>query len=369
LLGSVAHADFVILDDLIVDGSACVGFDCADGEAFSFDTIRLRENNLRIKFDDTSTGASFSRNDWQLTANDSSNGGQSKFSIDDVTGGRTPFTVEANAPTNSLYLEDTGDLGLGTNNPVVDIHTVEGDTPTLRLEQDGSSGFAPQTWDVAGNETNFFIRDVTNGSTLPFRIRPSAPTSSLTIDAEGNIGMGTSSPTADMDISRSGGRVQMRLVDSDSRDAWQIIMDEDGNGNEGLSFTREGTASREFRISPTGALFVNGAAHTVPDFVFDSNYDLMPLAEIESFILKNKHLPNVPSAADIKKNGLGLTGMQMTLLEKVEELTLHTISQEKMIDSQSQMINSQSQMIGSQNQMIAELAERMVALEAAELTD
>jgi hypothetical protein len=341
LLGSVAHADFVILDDLIVDGSACVGFDCADGEAFSFDTIRLRENNLRIKFDDTSTAASFSRNDWQLTANDSSNGGQSKFSIDDVTGGRTPFTVEANAPTNSLYLEDTGDLGLGTNNPVVDIHTVEGDTPTLRLEQDGSSGFAPQTWDVAGNETNFFIRDVTNGSTLPFRIRPSAPTSSLTIDAEGNIGMGTSSPTADMDISRSGGRVQMRLVDSDSRDAWQIIMDEDGNGNEGLSFTREGTASREFRISPTGALFVNGAAHTVPDFVFDSNYDLMPLAEIESFILKN---------------GLGLTGMQMTLLEKVEELTLHTISQEKMIDSQSDMIDSQ-------NQMIAELAERMVKLE------
>ncbi|HVS66471.1 MAG TPA: hypothetical protein VMT85_23545, partial [Thermoanaerobaculia bacterium] len=172
----VSSPDQVIPDDLIVQRSLCVGFDCVNNEDFGFDTIRLKENNLRIKFEDTSAGT-FPSRDWQLTANDSTNGGANRFSIDDIDGGRTPFTIEAAAPTNSLYVESDGDIGLGTANPVVRLHLVDGDTPALRLQQDGSSGFQQQTWDVAGNETNFFVRDASNGSTLPFRIRPGAPSS------------------------------------------------------------------------------------------------------------------------------------------------------------------------------------------------
>src|SRR6185369_3843988 len=55
-------------------------------------------------------------------------------------------------------------------------------------------GFTAQTWDIAGNEANFFVRDVTGGSRLPFRIRPGAPTSSIDIDASGEVGIGTASP-------------------------------------------------------------------------------------------------------------------------------------------------------------------------------
>ena len=141
----LARADQVILDDLIVDGSACIGQDCVNGESFGFDTIRIKENNLRIKAQDTSSTASFPSRDWQITFNDSSNGGQNKFSIDDIDGGRTPFTIEANAPSHSLYVDDGGRLGLGTSTPVVDVHIKSGNTPTTRLEQDGSSGFTPQT--------------------------------------------------------------------------------------------------------------------------------------------------------------------------------------------------------------------------------
>jgi len=195
-----ALADQVILDDLIIDGSACIGFDCVNGESFGFDTLRLKENNLRIKFQDTSSSASFPSNDWQITANDSSNGGANKFSIDDIDGGRTPFTLEAGAPSHSLYVDDGGRLGLGTNTPVVDLHIKSGNTPTLRLEQDGSSGFTPQTWDVAGNEANFFIRDATNGSTLPFRIFPGAPSNALNIATDGDVGIGTTSPVGRFDI-------------------------------------------------------------------------------------------------------------------------------------------------------------------------
>jgi len=74
-LTTSVQADQVIADDLIIQGSACVGFDCVNGESFGFDTIRLKENNLRIKFEDTSISASFPSNDWQLTANDTTNGG------------------------------------------------------------------------------------------------------------------------------------------------------------------------------------------------------------------------------------------------------------------------------------------------------
>ena len=199
-----SRKDQVILDDLIVDGSACVGLDCVNGESFGFDTLRLKENNLRVHFNDTSTTASFPGNDWRLVANDSSNGGSNHFSIEDSDAGRNPFRVEAGAPANALVVEADGDIGVGTLNPVVDMHIVSGNTPTLRLEQDGSNGFTPQTWDVAGNEANFFIRDATNGSTLPLQIKPGAPTATIFMAASGNVGIGTASPDDELDIQGAG---------------------------------------------------------------------------------------------------------------------------------------------------------------------
>ncbi len=191
---SLSAKDQVIADDLIVQGSECVGQDCVNNENFGFDTLRLKENNTRIKFEDTSNSGSFPTTDWQLTANDSTNGGADYFSIDDITDGKTPFKVLGNAPTNSIYVNSSGNVGLGTSSPVVELHIADGDTPTLRLEQNNSSGFAAQTWDVAGNETNFFVRDTTNGSKIPFKIIPGAPTNSLYVNNAGNIGVGTASP-------------------------------------------------------------------------------------------------------------------------------------------------------------------------------
>lgn len=67
----------------------------------------------------------------------------------------------------------------------------------------------------------------------------------------------------------------------------------------------------------------------VADYVFEPDYKLMPLAEVEAFTKTNKHLPEVPSAAEIEKSGLDLAKMNLLLLKKVEELTLHTIELEK----------------------------------------
>jgi hypothetical protein len=262
LASGTASADFVINDDLIVDGSACIGFDCVNGESFSFDTIRLKENNLRIKFEDTSTAASFPTTDWQLTANASANGGASKFSIDDISGSRTPFTVEANARSNALYVDDGGRIGSRTATPSVEIHTIDGDTPTLRLQQDGSSGFQPQTWDVAGNETNFFIRDVTNGSTLPFRIRPTAPTSSIFIDVDGDVGIGTSSPDNSLHIDRTNGTAALFIQERSGTVDVRTLLKMENNGGSSIDWINTDTGTDwkmntnnvdQFIISEVGA--------------------------------------------------------------------------------------------------------------------
>lgn len=235
-----ANADQQILDDLIVVGSSCIGQDCVNGESFGFDTLRLKENNLRIKAQDTSTTASFPSRDWQITFNDSTNGGANKFSIDDIDGSRTPFTIEAGAPSDSLYIEDSGQIGLGTNAPVADIHVKSGNTPTLRLEQDGSSGFTPQTWDLAGNEANLFVRDATNGSNLPFRIYPGAPTNSIAIEASGDVGLGTNTPSSSLHVRRTDGTAKINVEELNGTETTRTLLDLKNNGASWI--TMENTA-------------------------------------------------------------------------------------------------------------------------------
>ena len=331
-----------------------------NGESFGFDTIRIKENNLRIRAVDTSSTASFPSRDWQLTFNDSSNGGANKFSVDDIDGGRTPFTIEAGAPSHSLYVDDGGRLGLGTSTPVVDVHIKSGNTPTLRLEQDGSSGFTPQTWDVAGNEANFFIRDATNGSTLPFRIFPGAPSNAVNIEAgTSDVGLGDTSPDAALEVERSNGTAQILVTEANGTDTARTLLSLTNNGtvridlndsSVGTDFwrmaaendlgrfiiTRSGTAVTELELDSSGNLTIQGQCSegvtgSCADYVFEPDYVLPSLQELEAFIAENKHLPNVPSTEEIKAKGLNVQNFQGRLLEKIEELTLYTLQQEEAI--------------------------------------
>lgn len=204
LLTTPALADRTINDDLLVFGSACVGQDCANGEPFGFDTLRVKENNVRIAFIDTSTSAAFPSTDWQLRANDTHNGGANHFSIDELSSGTTPFRVNAGAPDWALYVDSNGHIGVGTDTPEQLISLRAGDTPGLRFEQTASKGWPAQTWDMTGNEGGLLIRDVTNNLAIPFRIRSGAPSSSLFVSSTGAIGLGTSSPAGNLHLAASG---------------------------------------------------------------------------------------------------------------------------------------------------------------------
>ncbi len=252
---AVTAADQVIPDDLIVQGSECVGFDCVNGEAFSFDTIRLKENSTRITFIDTSTIAGLPNQDWQLRANDASGAGVFTIdylgtgAVDGDTPSTTPFKVEAAAVNNSIYVDSTGRVGLRTATPVLDLHINTANTPAIRLEQNNSGGFTAQTWDVAGNESSFFVRDVTGGSTLPFRVRPGAPTSSIDISADGDVGIGTASPD-----------FQLHVFDTETSDA-NIGVGPDPGGLTGVNFGHGGASFGRgagfFNAKDTGATAPN----------------------------------------------------------------------------------------------------------------
>ena len=128
-------ADQFVFDDMIVDGSWCVGMDCINEESFDFDTIRLKENNLRIHFQDTSSSASFPSNDWRIIINDIDNFGSSHFSVEDVSAGTMPFSIEAGADNDTLVVDSGG--GLTT--------TLQGFTDT--------AGRAVLTWKTGRRET------------------------------------------------------------------------------------------------------------------------------------------------------------------------------------------------------------------------
>ena len=264
LLSALLPASAAVAQDLNVNGSLCVGLDCPPPGGFGFDTIVLRENNLRIFFDDTSVSAGFPANKWRITINDSASGGANFFSIDDATANRSIFKVTAGAPANSLFVSSAGNVGIGTAAPGLDLTISTSDTPAHRLEQTAGGGFPAQTWDIAGNEANFFVRDVTGGSLLPFRIRPGAPTSSIDISADGDVGMGTASPsnlgsgltTRVLNVHRAGGAGQLSLSGNGTADATYV--GEVTFGTTGSSSANKMTAAITSQLSGSGATNASG---------------------------------------------------------------------------------------------------------------
>lgn len=85
-------------------------------------------------------------------------------------------------------------------------------------------------------------------------------------------------------------------------------------------------------------LYLTTAAGAWSDFVFEQGYNLRTLKQVENFIKKNGHLPEIPSQKEVAENGVGVIDMQSKLLQKIEELTLYLIEQNKKNEEQNQRI-------------------------------
>lgn len=149
----------------------------------------------------------------------------------------------------------------------------------------------------------------------------------------GNVGIGTSTPTAQLHTT---GSVRFAGLTQDSTQTQVLVSDANGN----LYYRSASSLAADEPIR--SSLAVNGAIRSKKiiispnewaDYVFDSTYRLPKLADVESYIRREHHLPGVPTAATVQKDSLDVGESQAVLLKKIEELTLYTIEQKKEMDA------------------------------------
>jgi hypothetical protein len=175
--------------DLVVEGSLCAGHDCQYTGDCEVETLRLKESDIRIRFQDTSTTQGDPTNDWQIVINDADSSGSGEyFSIQDVDGSTKPFTIEAGAPDNSIYVDDDGNVGIGTSTP----------TYPLEMKYTGPYAiFAIERTDGATAKITAGSHGVQFGSITNHKVHLMIynDTKAMTIDTDGDVGIGLETPS------------------------------------------------------------------------------------------------------------------------------------------------------------------------------
>ena len=193
------------------------------------------------------------------------------------------------------------------------------------------------------------------------------------MNPDGDLGIGTTGPTSRLDVrSSNGNRIRLNYNDTPSIS----FIPNNGNSHFHISHALNNrlTISQGSQVgvnhlftvvnsgaigigttTPDAKLAVKGKIHAEevkvdlsvpgPDYVFKEGYDLKSIDEIREYIREYGHLPNIPSAREMEKNGVQLGEMNMKLLEKIEELTLYTIQQEKRLQEINEKYEKQNQEI------------------------
>ena len=267
-------------DSVSALGGVCAGSDCVNGESFGLASAKLKENNTRLKFEDTSAPGAFPGTDWQLSANDTFSGGANKLFVEDLTAATVPFLIEGGTPNNTLYVDSTGRVGVGTSTPARNLTIADPVSSIIRMEQSASPF---QAWDIVANNNNFYVRDV-NHEFNPFIIKSSAPNNSLVIDSAGRIGLGVASPAFQIDHS-SGARLDAgNWVNASSRAVKQDIHQLDGDAAlDALKALQPVTFAYKANPGETNVGFI---AEDVPDLVATTDRKGLSSMDIAAVLTK-----------------------------------------------------------------------------------
>jgi hypothetical protein len=131
---------------------------------------------------------------------------------------------------------------------------------------------------------------------------------------------------------------------------------------QSTGFVGIGTTDPKARLAVNGDIYAKKVRVTPddwPDFVFESAYELPSLQDLERFIAENKHLPGIPSAKEVSEHGLDLGQNQAMLLQKIEEMTLYLIEQNKRFAAQEEMMKAQEEVFAAQEDRLKELEKRI----------
>jgi hypothetical protein len=156
----------------------------------------------------------------------------------------------------------------------------------------------------------------------------------------GNVGIGTSSPSQKLDVAGSIAVSGTSVIDVNRNIVNVASGAFAGNVNVGGSVIIGNRTTTSYKLDIVGNVRANEVVVNTDgsDFVFEEGYGLMDLASLAEFVRTNKHLPDIAPADEMQKAGVGIGEMQTKLLQKIEELTLYMIDQEKRIQEQNRRI-------------------------------
>jgi hypothetical protein len=315
---------------------------------------------------------------------------------------------------SNIYNSNTGNVGIGIANPNVPFHIYAGSTNTittgLRIQggegstSSGSSLLFSSSYSAVDYQTGK-IAAITSGwgtsynSDLAFYSNTGVSGSNLTekmrITSAGNVGIGTATPLSTLHVFGNfitgGSPANLDGVDlgflSNSaqllvgwnrlrgRGEIDFISNQGGGDEGGYAFYNHDNSNVEtqlMRIQGNGnvaigttdphgyKLAVNGDAIATsmtvklyaswPDYVFKPTYKLPSLTEVKTYIDQNQHLPDMPSAQEVERNGLNLGDMVKLQAKKIEELTLYLIDQQQRVKAQNERIERLEKLLSKQTE-------------------
>lgn len=243
------------------------------------------------------------------------------------------FFVKTGNLTEVMRLHNNGFVGIGSTAPMAKLHVSA--SPNTQIARFGYDNLpvtdAYLTFSNATGLTDQFIPAITGRSLAPGRVFGLY----FTAEAEDVV-----PPTGEAfgaavildGRTKAGARLQNNNILA-VNSAGQNLMIVKGDGSVGIGTVD--TKGYKFAVNGTGIFTrVKVKSYSAwPDFVFDHDYELPSLYEVESYIKAHKHLPDIPSASEVEEEGQDLGEMNKKLLQKVEELTLHLIALKKEVDA------------------------------------
>jgi len=251
---------------------------------------------LKITHRYSLSGSSFSDYNWEIAANS-----------------QTMYFHFANTNNTIMALKSDGKVGIQTNNPNATLHVKNVNHNDLDSHLEG-----------------FTLLDGNQGSLL--------------------LGAETGAPLGEWGLEYNTGAEGLNFWKPNGATTglgnYYLFIKNDGKVSIGLDPTNPNTFNGDYKLYVDRGIMTEKlkvalkTTNDWADYVFDKDYQLMPLSKVEAYVTEHHHLPGVPSAEEVKKNGIDVATMDAKLLEKIEELTLHMIELEKKYNALKESLES-----------------------------